>query len=87
MTENKNPESKGKHAIVICITEFQRKRLSVGRTVPVMRDGQWYKLQPANKTKVHALKLKLKELRQALKKEMGVRTNGNKHSKKNKEAQ
>lgn len=60
----------------ITLTEFQRKRIAAGKSVPILRNGSWYRVVPANKTKVQKLKNKMRELRKELKIEMGRRTNG-----------
>lgn len=61
-------------ATVIRLTEFQRKRIAQGRSVPVLRQGVWYKIVPANKGKVQKIKNQLAALRAQLKTEMAKRT-------------
>ena len=56
--------------ILITMTEHQRKRFSKGRSVPILLKGVWYKISPANKTKVGKIREELKKLKEQLKTEM-----------------
>ena len=53
------------------LTEYQRKRICKGYSVPIMKEGKWYKVMCKNKKKINKIKEQMKKLRSQLKIEMG----------------
>lgn len=58
-------------AVELRITDYQRKRLAKGYSIPILKEGNWYKISCKNKNRVDKIKKKIAELRLQLTKERG----------------